>query len=125
MSRSLHIVFSRPPEGVSDEEFNRWYDVHLHEILSVPGWLAATRYRLDPVVADGAVRYRYLAIYEIEGDPAQALQGLADAGFGSKDSYSALKEVDSGMLELPEWFERAGFASWNLVPLGERVEQAS
>ncbi len=119
------MVFSRPPEGVSDEEFNRWYDAHLDEILSVPGWEAATRYRLDPVVADEDVRYRYLTIYEVEGDPAEAVEELERAGLGSADSYSALKEVDSGVLELPEWFSRTGFASWNLVPLGERVEQAS
>ncbi len=91
----------------------------------MPEWLTASRYRLDPVVADEDVRYRYLTIYEIEGDPAEALEALSRAGFGSKDSYSALKEVDSGMLELPDWFARTGFASWNLTPLGERVEQTS
>jgi len=67
-------------------------------------------------------RYRYLALYEIEGDPGDALAALAAQGMGSKDSYTALKEVDQGELELPEWFERTGFASWNCIALGDRVD---
>lgn len=125
MSESLHIVFSEPPEGVSDEEFNAWYDAHLDEILSVPGFVAARRFQLDPVVADAGVPHRFLTVYEIDGDPADAIRELEGAGFGSKDSYAALKDVDAGSLELPEWFHRAHFASWNCVPLGDRVEQAT
>ena len=37
MSENLHLVFSKPPETISDEEYNRWYDFHLGEILVVPG----------------------------------------------------------------------------------------
>lgn len=107
MSQHLHIVFSQPPEGVSDDDFNRWYDAHLREILGVPGFLSARRFRLDPVVADPDVRYRYLAVYEIDGDPADAIAALAGAGMGSKDSYTALKDGGAGSLELPEWFARA------------------
>jgi hypothetical protein len=120
---SLHIVFSQPPDGVSDEEFNRWYDAHLAEILAVPGFVAARRYRLDAVVADAGIPHRYLCVYEIDGDPADAIAALAQAGYGDKDTYKALKGVDSGILELPEWFERARFASWNCIPHGGRVEQ--
>ena len=122
MPQHLHIVFSEPPAGVSDEEFNRWYDAHLHEILRAPGFVSARRFRLEPDVADPDVRYRYLALYEIEGDPADALAALAARGMGSKDSYTALKGVDQGELELPEWFERTGFASWNCIALGDRVD---
>lgn len=122
MARSLHIVLSKPPEGVSDEEFNRWYDAHLDEILSVPGFVAATRYRLEPVVEDPDVPYGFLAVYELEGDPDAAIKALEEHGYGNKDSYAALKEVDSGTLEMPEWFTQARFASWNCIPLGERVE---
>ena len=122
MAKHLHIVFSEPPEGVSDEEFNRWYDAHLHEILRAPGFVSARRFRLEPEVADPGVRYRYLALYEIDGDPADAVAGLAAQGMGSKDSYTALKEVGQGDLELPGWFERTRFASWNCIALGERVD---
>lgn len=125
MSRNLHIVMSEPPEDVSDEEFNRWYDAHLDEILSVPGFVAASRFRLDPVVEDVPVPYRFLCVYEVDGDPADAIEELGRAGFGSKDSYVELKGDDPGILELPPWFERARFASWNCVSLGERVVERS
>lgn len=123
MAKSLHIVLGDPPPGVAAEEFNRWYDAHLYEILSVPGFVAATRYRLDPVVTDADIPHRYLTVYEVEGDPADAVAELERAGFGSIDSYAALKGVDPGALEMPPWFEQARFASWNGIPLGERVEQ--
>ena len=127
MTRNLHIVFSRPPEGISDEEFNGWYDAHLGEILRAPGFMSAQRYRLDPVVSesDTPVPYGYLAVYEIDGDPATAIEELERLGMGSKDSYAELKEADSGDLELPAWWDRAHFASWNCVALGERVEAPS
>lgn len=120
---SLHIVFSELPAGVSDEEFNRWYDAHLGEILAVPWFVAARRYRLDPVVRDERVAYRFLTIYEIDGDPDEAIAELERAGFGDKDSYASLKGGSPGELELPDWWGRARFASWNGIPLGERVER--
>jgi hypothetical protein len=123
LSQSLHIVFSEPPEGVSDEEFNRWYDAHLYEILAVPGFVAARRFELEPVVSEREIPYRFVCVYEIDGDPADAIAALENHGFGDKDSYVALKDVDAGILELPEWFERAHFASWNCRALGERVTE--
>jgi hypothetical protein len=124
MSKNLHIVFSQPPAEVSEEEFNTWYDAHLGEILAVPGFLAARRFRLQPVVAGpgGPLPYGFLVIYEVEGDPADAVRNLEQAGMGSIDLYSELKEVEEGTLPLPDWFERASFASWNCLALGERVE---
>jgi hypothetical protein len=121
---SVHAVFSEPPAGVSDEEFNAWYDGHVLEILSVPGFASVRRFRLEPVVVnpDGPIAYRYLALYEIEGDPADALARLEQAGMGSKDSYSTLKDAGDGELPLPEWFERIAFASCNCFPVGGCVE---
>jgi hypothetical protein len=127
VAENLHLVLSEPPDGVSDEEFNRWYDAHLEEILATPGFVAARRFRLEPVVENpgSPVRYRYLAIYEIDGDPNEALAALEQRGMGNKDTYTALKDVDQGELELPDWFERVGFASLNAYPVGGRVEAAS
>ncbi|HZR92443.1 MAG TPA: hypothetical protein VFA44_08565 [Gaiellaceae bacterium] len=125
MSDSLHIVFSSPPDGVPEDEFNRWYDAHLDEILAVPGFVSARRFRLDPIVSEpgAGAPFRYLAVYEIDGDPADAIAELERAGFGSKESYAALKDADSGSLELPRWWNEARFASWNCVALGARVER--
>ena len=52
MSKDLHLVFSKPPETISDTEYNRWYDFHLGEILVVPGFVSARRYRLATIKGD-------------------------------------------------------------------------
>ncbi len=124
MARSLHIVLSRPPEGVTEEEFDRWYEAHLPEILAAPGFVSAQRYRLQPVVEDpdAHVPFGYLALYEVEGDPDVALAELAKLGLGSKDAYAERKELDASGPELPAWWADVRFASWNCIPIGERVE---
>ena len=116
----LHIVVAQPPSGVSDADFNRWYDAHLDEILSVKGFRSAQRFQLEPVVGDGALPHRFICVYEIDGDPREAVAELERAGMGSNDSYSELKDTDQGELPLPSWWEGVRFASWNCLPLGER-----
>ena len=37
------VVLSRPPEDVSDDTYNDWYDTHVREILALPGFVAAQR----------------------------------------------------------------------------------
>lgn len=123
MAGNLQIVFSYVPDGVTDEEFSEWYDAHLPEILSIPGFASAQRFRLEPVVTDAAepVSYRYLAMYEIEGDPDKLLEEMAKLKLGNIDSYAERKQVDPSGPALPDWWDRVRFASWNCIALGERV----
>ena len=123
MAGNLQIVFSYVPDGVTDEEFCEWYDAHLPEILSIPGFVSARRYRLEPVVTDATepVSYRYLALYEVDGDPDKLLEAMAQRRLGTVDSYAERKEIDSSGPALPEWWDRVRFASWNCIALGERV----
>ena len=71
--RCIQIVFSNPVEG-KDDEFNEWYDnVHIPELLAVPGMLSAQRYDLRDAeiyhLQDGRPpEQRYCLIYEMEGD---------------------------------------------------------
>jgi hypothetical protein len=127
MARNLQIVFSHLPEAVTDEEFCEWYDAHLPEILSIPGFVSAQRFRLEPVVSDGLepTSYRYLALYEIEGDTDTLLAEMEKRRLGSIDSYAERKGIDSSGPALPEWWDRARFASWNCIALGERVTAES
>src|SRR3954453_140690 len=90
----VHIVVSQPPPGVSDAEFNRWYDAHLDEILSVKGFRSARRFQLEPVVGEGALPHRFICVYEIDGDPRDAVAELERAGMGTRDSYADLKDSD-------------------------------
>lgn len=79
MARSVLLVFTNATDG-EDAEFNRWYDeVHLKEVLEAPGFVAAERFDLGEAQMVEAERpHRYLSIYEIEGDPAEALKALQE-----------------------------------------------
>jgi hypothetical protein len=112
MAKNIHVVFSKPPDRISDEEFNRWYDPHLDEILVVPGFVSAQRYRLEAMVErpGTSVPYGFLSLYELEGDVGKIMTDLDE-------------EAGSGRMDLPEWFPEVSFASWNCYPLGDRVEQ--
>jgi hypothetical protein len=112
MSENLHLVFSEPPEWLSEPEYNRWYDFHLGEILVVPGFVAARRYRLQVTVGAGPLSQRtFLALYEIEGAPAAVMRELD-------------KEVESGRMDLPEWFPEIRFTSFNGLTLGNGSDPA-
>ena len=71
--RFVQLVFSNPAAG-KDAEFNEWYDnVHIPQLLEVPGMLSAKRYALKESelyrVPGGQVPdHRYLCVYEMEGD---------------------------------------------------------
>lgn len=110
MPYNIHLVYSRRPDSIPEEEYNRWYDFHLGEILVVPGFKSARRFALSPEVVDPAngTGYTHLSLYEIEGDVAQVMRDL-DA------------EASSGRMDLPDWFDEIVFASWNAASLGERV----
>ena len=69
------VVLTNAAAG-RDEEFNAWYDgQHLPDVLSVPGFVSAQRFRLAP--ASGHTAWSYLAIYDVEtDDPAKAMAEL-------------------------------------------------
>lgn len=77
---SLLLVFSNPTPG-DDAEYNRWYqEVHLKEVLEVPGFVAAQRFELtDAQMGDAERPHRYLAIYEVDGDPELAFKNIQAA----------------------------------------------
>ena len=123
MGRNLQIVFSRIPDHVDEAEFDAWYDAHLPEILSIPGFVSAQRYRLEPVVVDedAAVRYGYLAVYEVDSDPESLRAAMEERRLGTRDSYAERKAAGDDGPELPAWWDEVRFASWNCLSLGERV----
>jgi hypothetical protein len=123
MPGNLQIVFSRFPDGVSEDDFNEWYEAHLPEILSIPGFVSAQRYRLEPVVVDDEVpvSYRYMALYEIEGDLDQLLVEMERLSLGTRDSYADRKAAGDSGPTLPSWWDEVRFASWNCIAMGERV----
>jgi hypothetical protein len=119
---SLQFVFSDAGDAdhpVSDESFDGWYERHLDEILSIPGFSSAQRYRLEEVTgpADGTIPGRRLCIYTTTKPPDELRAEMERMDLLSADSYSRLKDTDSTGPALPEWWDRVRFASWNLIPL--------
>jgi hypothetical protein len=80
------IVLTNATQG-SDATFNDWYDdVHIPDLLRVPGIVSARRFELAPVqmtseegqmkvvsTGDASLDYRYLALYAIETDDLEAV----------------------------------------------------
>ena len=67
MSRYMLAAFSKPVEG-REAEYNSWYNnVHMPEVLNVPGFSSAQRFKVQiPMV--GEMPGRYLALYQMDAD---------------------------------------------------------
>jgi hypothetical protein len=82
------FVFTNAKPG-HDAAFNDWYDnTHLPQILALPMVVSAQRFEVQPD-AGGEVAHRYLAVYEVAGDPADAQEaiakGIADGSIEMRD----------------------------------------
>jgi hypothetical protein len=105
MSDMVHFVFSTPPANVSETEFDAFYEDHVAQILDTPGFTAARRYWLEPIVGERPpTGYRHLSLYEIDGDSNDALARLA-------------QRVEHGELTAPHWYPQVRFASFDGAPL--------
>src|SRR5687768_11444256 len=109
--RSLQwLVFTRPVAG-REAEFDKWYDeVHLPDVVAVPGVRAAQRYVLGDERRDPEVEpeFRHLAIYEIDGDPDVVFPEIT-------------RRIESGEMVLSESLDRP--RTWQSVwhPSGPRL----
>ncbi len=82
-----------------EREFNEWYDdVHLKDLLRVPGIVAASRSKLtnaQMTMVDGALvlcdlkaidaKYKYLACYSVETDNISAVLEAVKARSGTSE----------------------------------------
>lgn len=104
----LFLVFTNPTEGREDE-YNQWYDeVHVPDVVAVPGVKSAQRYQLAPSGSEGGdtpPTHRYLAVYEIDGDPAKVLAEFS-------------RRVETGEMPLSDTLDLAGvsMAVWQRRP---------
>lgn len=119
--QSLQLVFSEAGDAgrpVPDESLDGWYQQHLDEILSIPGFTSAQRYRLTMLARPegGAIPGRRLCVYTTTKPPAELRAEMERMNLLSADSYSRLKDSDQTGPALPEWWDTVRFASWNLIP---------
>jgi len=81
MAQGIFVVQTMPTPG-RDDDYDSWYtQVHIPEILSIPGFAAAQRFVNDPSGRPGQEppEFRHLAIYELDAPAAEAGAALAAA----------------------------------------------
>jgi hypothetical protein len=109
VKRYEYVVLSNPKDGREDE-YNDWYDRrHLADVLAVPGFVAAQRFRLAK--ADGERRHRYLALYEIE---------TADLRATLKDLYG---RVGTPAMPISEAIDMDGVDATIYEGITDRIER--
>jgi hypothetical protein len=77
MAHFRYIILCDPVVGREDE-FRAWYaDVHIPQVLEVPGFVAAQQFEVTDAGFGMPRRRRFLVIYEIEAeDPATVIAAL-------------------------------------------------
>lgn len=113
---SVLIVLTNAAAG-HEAEFNDWYDNHhLDEVLALPGFVSARRFTLsdDQLPEDQMApsRHRYLAIYDLDITPAQALGTL-------------LEETQTGRMVLPEYIDQETIGTWAFDEINVRTAVGS
>lgn len=84
-SGNLISVVTVDIDGQVEREFNEWYERHIREVVEVPGWMSARRYRC----LDGEPRY--MAVYDLAsraeaaigsfGEWPEVMQRIQEAGY--------------------------------------------
>jgi hypothetical protein len=97
MAISRMLVLSNAVPGREDE-YNAWYsNIHLADVVACPQMVSGQRFR----VSSGDERWKYAAIYEVEGDVQTALAGMnARAGTPDMQISDALNIADVLMVTL-------------------------
>ncbi|MFT4230259.1 MAG: hypothetical protein QM602_08225 [Microbacterium sp.] len=105
----LWLVNNDLPEDVA-EEFNQWYsDVHIPQLLQIPGFVSGRRFALSPV-QNGSKEpelRRYLSVFELAGDPQAVFDALRAA-------------VTAGRVD-PAPFPGSVSTTANFVPIGPKL----
>ena len=113
MSKHILVVLSNCHEG-TDDAFNKWYtNTHLPDVVKVPGFSAAQRYRVsDTQMSEGPLPYQYLAVYEVESDDVNLpKEGLAKAAAEGASMY-----IDPSL-------DRDKTVAWFYTPVAGRVSR--
>ena len=111
MAKYTFVVMSNPTTPAQEVEYNEWYNkVHIADVLNVPGFVAAQRFKLaETQFADGKPAHRYLALYEIETDDI-------------KGSFNELqKRVGTADMFMSDAIDMKGLLAVTFTPVAERV----
>ena len=108
--RVYYLVFSNPVTEDRVDEFHAWYDdVHIPDVLAVPGLVSAKRISSRQHSATvAAPPAQFGVIYEIEGDPEEVMAEIR-------------KRVASGEMTMSDVLDLSTFAMHFWDPRGEKV----
>ena len=95
MPKCKLVALTTPHPG-REAEFHDWYqNIHLPEILSLPGGVSAQRYQLVAKLM-GAVPNQWLAIYDFEcEDPAAFLGAMGQAAGSGKLTQTDTQDMST------------------------------
>ena len=80
--RALLVVLSGPVAPEREDTYNDWYtDVHLPDVLAVPGYVRAARYKAFP--GERSFDQEYMALYELDVEDLDSLQAVSDEHSGN------------------------------------------
>jgi len=80
----LFVVLTNPVAG-RDDEYNDWYDRrHIPDVLAIPGFVAAQRFRVEKLEPIAMLPWRYLAIYEVAAGGVEAAFSELDVRKGTE-----------------------------------------
>jgi hypothetical protein len=66
------VVLTNPVAG-KEKEYNDWYDNrHIPDVLAVPGFVGAQRFKLVVNPGEGEPPWRYYAVYQMATDDPKA-----------------------------------------------------
>jgi hypothetical protein len=71
MDRRLISVVTTDIDLKVEEGYNEWYERHIRDVVAIPGWVKAQRYRC----LDGEPRY--LSLYQISGPEYAAIGSVS------------------------------------------------
>lgn len=117
MAKQILVVVSNPTPG-QEKEYNRWYtEQHLDDLLRMPGFVAAQRFKLAFDSAK-SLPGPYLTIYEMETDELKSDD--------PKAAFAALtKAVEAGQMPVSPALDLVNIVASIFTPITERKVRAS
>ena len=111
MAKYTFVVLSNSTTPGQEAEYNEWYNkIHIPDVLNVPGFVAAQRFKVADAQLDGySGAHRYLALYEIEtDDPGRSLDDLK-------------KRIGTADMVMSDAIDMKGISAALFKPAAERV----
>jgi hypothetical protein len=110
-NRYIMLDFVQPVAAVSDAEFEAALSRRVSEVLALPGFMAAQRFRFAPPPPGAALQRlpfpKYMVVWETEGSAAQALQDVFTAA--AKAGQVAPLAADAGTAQSSWWVPTSPF----------------